>query len=465
MFIRPNSRSPAPPSPNPSQALVHTPSLKYQPLTKADRKTDEHLQEMVRYRERKGQPHPDLPTKPAGAREMTGEEAAATRLFRDRYLRTELEANMNGTRGDFDRHEYCQTYRREGDEIVANRDGFIVGGFNYVAPQSGRFPPGTRVDIHSHPNMAHPANAMPSDLDQRVAHQLRTNALHRPGTMMSGAIMYYPPTGKFFGYSGELTGFRKRPEYHELIDTLPETHTTSDYARARLRVPDAPPRRYIPYHPDYHRPEESLAASSPAPVPATRPIPIPGASTRAFPRGGPSSGSAPDQGLPDWPLAPSSLSPRMLPADNGGFKAYTPPDPSAWSRRAVSADSRIPAADLPVVPAATGIVHQPKPRRAADIKAMPPLPQWEALTGPLEDLSLDDHRGRSGFGEPSGSIIRRNRVVQRSQDGSRGPRPASIAGNPPLSPSSLPKDIDAPASLRPDGARPLPNPWNDPGRS
>lgn len=135
---------------------------------------------------------------------------------------------------------------------------------------------------------------------------------------------------------------------------------------------------------------------------------------------------------------------------------------NSWQRRAVSADSRIPAADKPAVPTGTGIVLQPKPRRAADIKAMPPLPQWEALSGALEDMSLDDNRGRPGFGEAPGNIIRRNRVNQRSQDGSRGPRQASAQRNPAVSPRSAPQDMNAPASLHPDGSRPLPDPWRDP---
>lgn len=89
---------------------------------------------------------------------------------------------------------------------------------------------------------------------------------------------------------------------------------------------------------------------------------------------------------------------------------------------------------------------------------MPPLPQWEAITGAIEELSLDDKRGRPGFGEPPGSIVRRNRVTQRSQDGSRGPRQT---GNTPATPPAA-MDSDAPASLHPDRSRPVPKSWNDP---
>ncbi len=254
IYTRPKTPPPQPTGP----VLGHTPSLKYQPMTKADRKTDERLQEMIQYREKKGEAHPDLPTEPAGTREMTAEEAAATRLFRERYFMTGREANITGNRWDFERHEFYQTYRREGQEIVANQPELIMGGFNFIPPQSGRFPPGTRIDIHSHPHQKHPSNAIPSDLDQRVAHQLRTNALHRPGTSISGAIMYYPPEDTFFGYTGELTGRRKRPEFHELVDTFPMGYRdgTPDLRRARMRVPEAPLTQYLAYNPALHAPRE-----------------------------------------------------------------------------------------------------------------------------------------------------------------------------------------------------------------
>ena len=413
MFIRYRSKTPPPAATGP--VLGHTPSLKYQPLTRADRKTDEHLQEMIRFRERTGDPHPDLPTAPAGIREMTGEEAAATRLFRERYFMTGREANIEGSRWDFERHEFYQTYRREGDDIVANQDRLVMGGFNFVEPQSGRFPAGTRIDIHSHPDMKHPSNAIPSDLDQRVAHQLRTNALHRPGTRMSGAIMYYPPLDTFFAYSGELTGRRKRPEFHELADPFPLSYRPDvpDLKRARMRVPDAP-RSYIAYHPDSHRPFAEV------PSRATFTPPVPG------------------------------------PAPRDGMLS-----PSFPQRRALSADSR-PLMDGIEVTAEIPLQH-PQPRRAG----IPQMPNF-----PGEDDSASFPRDKSASQQNAPGLRRRDTPIPRRRETSA---PFSVAGGDlrgrpgfaefhPYQPS-LPERESAPpdpgnarAALR--GPNHLPNPWH-----
>jgi hypothetical protein len=488
MFIRNHSRSPAPHSPQPQKPLTHTPSLSYQAKTPADLKTDEHLQEMVRYRERKGEPHPDLPLRPAGSRQMTPDEAAATRLFRERYFETGRKSDIEGSRWDFDRHEYCQTYRREGEEIVANQADMIVGGFNYVAPQSGRFPPGTRVDIHSHPNLRSKHNGMPSDLDQRVAHQLRTNALHRPGTQISGAIMYYPPKDVFYGYTGELVGLRKRPEFHELVDTLPMTHGGApDISRMRLRVPSAP-RQYLAYNPLLQNKPDLPSYGFPAfssGSPPERPA--------GFGGRGPSFGSdasvplspptrlapSPNQFPAFGPAAPFPMTPTqrpvLTPFQPDLVRGYnTPPvrpidrqDEASSHRRALSADSRQPASDKPVLRVGDLKLHAPKPKRAADIKAMPPLPQWEAITGAIEELSLDEERGRPGFGQGPVGITRQKRVTSRSHEGSSGPRQAHQPGEgsvPPMRPGTpLPtQDRDSNASLRRQDTPPMPTPRNEP---
>ena len=217
-------------------SLPRTPSLDYLPLTKDDKKVEKYYQGLIKHRSKTGQPHADLPMQPAGKRLMTDEEAAATRIFKAQHARVP----------DADSREYQQTYRREGDEMVANQDGLIPGGPNFVEHQPGMYPPGSRIDIHSHPDIVQPKNAVPSDLDYKTANQLRTNALHRPGTDLSGAILYYPPKDVFYGYSGERTGPNRTPEFHELVDPFPKStapHVGQD-PPLRLRISDvtSPPR-------------------------------------------------------------------------------------------------------------------------------------------------------------------------------------------------------------------------------
>ncbi|MDB5106029.1 MAG: hypothetical protein JWP91_3718 [Fibrobacteres bacterium] len=183
-----------------------TPSLEYKPQTKVDKRDAAYYRSIRAFRDQTGFIHPDIPMQPAGRRLMTPDEAAATLIFRDHHDRV-----------DDPQVEYLQTYRREGGEIVANQDQLIRGGHVHVDNVPGLYPPGSRIDIHSHPDVDRPLNAVPSDADYLHAQQVRTNALHREGTEMTGGIMYYPPTRTFFGYTGERVGPGMRPEFHELI--------------------------------------------------------------------------------------------------------------------------------------------------------------------------------------------------------------------------------------------------------
>jgi hypothetical protein len=315
--------------------LGPTPSLKYLPASKADARQDETLLEMIRYRERTGHPHPALPLGPTGTRTMTCEEAAATRLFRERYFMAARESDIAGTRFEFDRREYCQTYRREGEDMIPNQPELIVGGFNFVAPQSGRFPPGTCVDIHSHPNVKSPANAIPSDLDQRVAHQLRTNALHRPGTRLDGAIMYYPPADTFYAYTGEFEGPGKRLVFRELIDPYPLGYVGAPrLSRSRLRLPGSP---YKPYRPPAGRgdsPSPRRAPREEAPAREARLERLSVAPWEEWERGRP--GAPADETRVRYVTAPLAHPKPRRPADNRpglpGFALPPSPDPDGPGR-------------------------------------------------------------------------------------------------------------------------------------
>jgi hypothetical protein len=205
-----------------------TPSLEYKPKTKDDKQVAGYYQNIRAHHNRTNTIHPDMPLGPAGSRAMTPDEAAATRIFKDQHDRvpdTQVE--------------YMQTYRREGDEIVANQQGLIQGERTRVGGVSGLYPPGSRIDIHSHPDVHKLTNSIPSDLDYLHAHHARTNKLHRPGTEMDGAIMYYPPTQTFFGYTGERVGPQRRPEFLELRDPFPSQGMDPNRAPIdRMRVPD-----------------------------------------------------------------------------------------------------------------------------------------------------------------------------------------------------------------------------------
>lgn len=205
---------PAPPPPR-------SPSLEYLPATVADRKRDLALGSMYPLRRATGVFHPDLPLHPDGYRPMTENESRAARDFKARYQALGREAEAAGRRDRFDALEYKQTYRREGDAIVANQPGLIAGTEWGIPRQSGLYPAGTVVDIHSHPNIPRPGNDIPSETDHRSAHRARTNALHRPGTSLDGCLMYDPITDAFFGYTGAPAGDRGKLAYHRLYDPFP----------------------------------------------------------------------------------------------------------------------------------------------------------------------------------------------------------------------------------------------------
>lgn len=279
------------------RALSPTPSLSYKPATKQDKKADKQLAAMHQHREKTGTLHPDVPLYPSGRRPMSGEEAAATRIFKDRYQALGLEAAEAGVADVFRNREYGQTFRRDGGDMVANQQHLRVGERTSIGPEPGMFPPNTRMEIHSHPDIALPLNAIPSDLDHRSAHQQRTNALHRPGTEISGALLYYPPTDTFLSYTGALTGPRNAPEFQELFDPFPPSRlSTGSMPLSRLPIPDAP----------------SNFQGRDKPLP---PLP-PGAPPTRAPASGPVPGSAPSGARPSSPTASEASSLRAEP-DHG----------------------------------------------------------------------------------------------------------------------------------------------------
>ena len=165
--------------PNPTAPLHRTPSFDYDPKTLADRKRDLQLGAMYPLRRATGGLHPDMPLHPSQTRPMSREEAEATRDFKARYQAKAESAAGRGFKPAFDALEYKQTYRREGDAVIANQTDLIVGTPWGIKHQLGLFPAGTCVDIHSHPNVPRPGNNVPSEVDHRSAHRNRTNALDR----------------------------------------------------------------------------------------------------------------------------------------------------------------------------------------------------------------------------------------------------------------------------------------------
>ncbi len=195
--------------------------MDYEPVTKEARKRDLHLGAMFPLRRATGKFHPEMPTYPARTRPMTRDEADATRDFKARYQAKSDAAEARGFKPAFDALEYKQTYRREGDRMLANQPGLIVGTDWGIPHQPGLYPPGTRVDIHSHPNIPRLGNDIPSEADHRSAHRNRTNALNRPGTQLDGSLLYDPVSDAFFGYSGEPSGRHGGLEYARLYDPFP----------------------------------------------------------------------------------------------------------------------------------------------------------------------------------------------------------------------------------------------------
>lgn len=147
------------------------------------------------------QVHSATPADPSGTRPMTPMESEAASDFKARYEALGNSAEARGFKPAFDALEFRQTYRLVGDGAIANQEELIVAtpwGFRL---QSGRYPPGTCVGIHSHANLPRPGNA-----------------LHPPGTALAGSIIYDPVGDAFFRYSGGASGPGGGLEYAGLHD-------------------------------------------------------------------------------------------------------------------------------------------------------------------------------------------------------------------------------------------------------
>lgn len=205
------------PSPSPS------PSTHYRPDFPADSPL---LPQYEHLKARADHPAPDgaidpLPHKPAYRKFMTPEQAAASAHFRNDYRlrrraahgqdsadpanRTRPEFLRHGREDDFTHSEMGRTYRRAGDGMRPNGPGPIFGetGEPSLPHRSGSFPPGTTVDIHSHPwDYTH----APSPMDQAAIFEKRTNALNPPGVDVAMGMVYHPKYDSFLGFDGRLHG-------------------------------------------------------------------------------------------------------------------------------------------------------------------------------------------------------------------------------------------------------------------
>jgi hypothetical protein len=238
LFGRPNTVPPLPPRVEapvtPPPERPPSPSLNYHPRTDEDRQISVYLESLVEFRENTDETHPAIPSERAGKVKMTSEEVAATRIFRGQYQAVRRLCSEHKTVDDVRKMEFRQTYRKDGNEIVANQS-LMVGEKDRVDAQSGMYPPHTLFDIHSHPDIPHPLLALPSEADYGVAHANATNALHREGTNVK-MLLYYPPTDTFFRFSVKREGTTGIPQFHQLSDRHPNNKST-EWQLTDLRMP------------------------------------------------------------------------------------------------------------------------------------------------------------------------------------------------------------------------------------
>ena len=143
---------------------------------------------------------------PAGIKEMTPEQAAATTLFKRNLEAFDPSGFLRGI------GEFGQAFRPEGGGMTANTDiHYMLGGAMFMPP--GSYRPETSQVIHSHPVEPSHINNYPSDADYYAAYF----GSKGNGGNLKGETMYHPESGKFYYYEPKLNAFGS-PEFHELVN-------------------------------------------------------------------------------------------------------------------------------------------------------------------------------------------------------------------------------------------------------
>jgi hypothetical protein len=149
------------------------------------------------------QPGPACPRTPAGIKEMTPDQAAASQLFRQNLNAVDPTGVLR-RRGGFG-----QAYSRFGNHMVANSPmRHEPGGSVNVPPRYHA--PGTTQIIHSNPGPGGP----PSAADYFSAYVQSLGGHH--GVQVE--MLYHHGEDKFYGYDGKADPATGQPSFHELVN-------------------------------------------------------------------------------------------------------------------------------------------------------------------------------------------------------------------------------------------------------
>ena len=163
---------------------------------------------------------------PAGIKEMTPEQAAATTLFKNNIEAYDPSGVLRAI------GEFGQSYRPEAGGIAANADiHYMVGGAMYLPPAS--FRPETTQMIHSHPQDPSHINNYPSDADYYHAYF----ASKGNSNDLKGEIIYHPGSAKFYWYEPRLEEGASFPKFYELVNPY-EAGPRSGNLESRRPLPD-----------------------------------------------------------------------------------------------------------------------------------------------------------------------------------------------------------------------------------
>lgn len=164
---------------------------------------------------------------PAGSKEMTAEQAAATTLFRNNIDAYDPTGGLRAI------GEFGQSFRPEGGGVSANADiHYMVGGAMYLPPAS--FRPETTQMIHSHPQDPTHINNYPSDADYYHAYF----ASKGNSNDLKGEIIYHPGSAKFYWYEPKLEQGSSFPNFYELVNPY-EAGPRSGNLESHRPLPDA----------------------------------------------------------------------------------------------------------------------------------------------------------------------------------------------------------------------------------
>ena len=163
---------------------------------------------------------------PAGVKEMTREQAAATTLFKNNLEAFDPTGILRGI------GEFGQAFRRDGDAMAANNDiHYMVGGAMFMPP--GSYVPETSQVIHSHLLEPSHINNYPSDADYYAAY---VGTKGNTGNL-KGETMYHPQSGKFYYYEPKLDPATGHPVFHELVNPFDMGPPAGGF-EARRTLPD-----------------------------------------------------------------------------------------------------------------------------------------------------------------------------------------------------------------------------------